>query len=46
VFQFCAALYERMAVIITANLPFADWVQVFQDERLTGALLDRLTHCA
>jgi DNA replication protein DnaC len=45
-FQFCAALYERVAVIITTNLPFADWVQVFQDERLTGALLDRLTHRA
>lgn len=33
-------------MIITTNLPFADWVQVVQDERLTGALLDRLTHRA
>jgi DNA replication protein DnaC len=45
-FQFCAALYERVAVIVTSNLRFADWTQIFQDERLTGALLDRLTHRA
>jgi len=31
-------------VRITTNLRFADWTQVFGDERLTGALLDRLTH--
>jgi DNA replication protein DnaC len=45
-FQFCAALYERVAVVITTNLRFADWTQIFQDERLTAALLDRLTHRA
>jgi DNA replication protein DnaC len=45
-FQFCAALYERVAVIVTTNLRFADWTQIFQDERLTAALLDRLTHRA
>jgi DNA replication protein DnaC len=45
-FQFCAALYERVAVMVTTNLRFADWTQIFQDERLTAALLDRLTHRA
>lgn len=46
IFQFCSALYERVALIITTNLRFADWTQVFGDERLTAALLDRLTHKA
>ncbi|NJM41269.1 MAG: ATP-binding protein [Anaerolineae bacterium] len=45
-FQFCAALYERVALIVTTNLKFADWTQIFGDERLTLALLDRLTHKA
>jgi DNA replication protein DnaC len=45
-FQFCSALHERLAILITTNLRFADWTQVFQDERLTAALLDRLTHHA
>jgi DNA replication protein DnaC len=45
-FQFCSTLYERVALIITTNLKFADWSQVFGDERLTLALLDRLTHRA
>lgn len=45
-FQFCSALYERVPLLITTNLRFADWVQVFGDERLTAALLDRLTHRA
>jgi DNA replication protein DnaC len=46
IFQFCSALYQRVALIITTNLRFADWTQVFGDERLTAALLDRLTHRA
>ncbi len=45
-FQLCSALYEQVALIVTTNLKFADWTQVFGDERLTVALLDRLTHRA
>ena len=36
--------YERGSTIITSNLPFEDWTSVLRSERLTGALLDRLTH--
>jgi DNA replication protein DnaC len=42
-FQFCAALHERVSLLITTNLPFSDWVQVLGDARLTSGLLDRLT---
>jgi len=45
-FQFCSALHERVAVLVTTNLRFADWTQVFGNERMTAALLDRLTHRA
>jgi DNA replication protein DnaC len=41
----CAQLaYERLSLIVTTNLPFESWTDVFGSERLTGALLDRLTH--
>ncbi len=36
--------YERGSIIITSNLPFDEWTEVFGAERLTGAILDRLTH--
>ncbi len=43
-FQVFADRYERKSLLLTSNLPFGDWVQVFQGERLTAALRDRLTH--
>ena len=36
--------YERGATLVTSNLPFDEWPEIFGSERLTGALLDRLTH--
>lgn len=45
-FQFLAARYERGALVVTSNLEFSDWTRVFGDDRLTAALLDRLTHRA
>lgn len=46
-FQLCSALYERVALIITTNLRFAEWNSIMAgDERMSAALLDRLTHRA
>ena len=43
-FQVFADRYERASLLITSNLAFGDWGQIFQGERMTAALLDRLTH--
>jgi DNA replication protein DnaC len=44
-FGFFSLCYEQVSLIITTNLPFAQWSPTFAgDDRLTGALLDRLTH--
>ena len=43
-FGFLSQRCRRASLLITTNLPFSEWTQVFQDPRLLGALLDRLTH--
>jgi DNA replication protein DnaC len=45
-FQVFAERHEKGSVIVTTNLGFADWTQIFGDANLTAALLDRLTHRA
>ena len=42
--RFLANAIERSSVILTSNLPFDEWTENFGSERLTGALLDRITH--
>jgi DNA replication protein DnaC len=46
IFQILAERNERMPVIITTNMGFGDWTQIFGDANLTAALLDRITHRA
>ena len=43
-FEVFSQRYERASTLVTSNLPFAEWTEVLGSERLTGALLDRLTH--
>jgi len=43
-FEVFSQRYERGSLLITSNLPFDEWTEVLGSERLTGALLDRLTH--
>jgi DNA replication protein DnaC len=45
-FQLCSDLNERVSIMVTTNLRFADWNHIFNNERMTAALLDRLTHKA
>ena len=43
-FKLVSQRYEKSSTLITSNLPFEEWTETFGSERLTGALLDRLTH--
>ena len=43
-FETISLRYEQGAILITSNLPFDEWTEILGSERLTGALLDRLTH--
>jgi DNA replication protein DnaC len=43
-FEMLSQRYERGSTLVTSNLPFQEWTEVLGSERLTGALLDRLTH--
>jgi len=43
-FDVISGAYENTSVIMTTNLPFDQWTEVLGSQRLTGAVLDRLTH--
>jgi DNA replication protein DnaC len=43
-FELISQRYERASILVTSNLPIDKWTEVFGSERLTGVLLDRLTH--
>jgi DNA replication protein DnaC len=43
-FEVFSQRYERASTLVTSNLPFNEWTEILGSERLTGALLDRLTH--
>ena len=46
IFQILAERHERKPVMITTNMGFGDWTQIFGDPSMTAALLDRVTHKA
>jgi len=43
-FEVVSRAYERQSIILTTNLPFENWTEILANERMTGALLDRITH--
>lgn len=43
-FEVLSQRYEQGSIIITSNLPFDEWTEIFGSERITGAILDRITH--
>jgi len=45
-FEIVSSRYEKGSLIITSNLPFEEWTEIFGTERMTGALVDRVTHHA